>query len=168
VTTIELRRGTLAAWTAANPVLRPGELGLDTTSQVIRVGDGATAFLSLPGFAVDATPAWSAWTDIPGGQFTAPAQQSAPTAQFRIGPGGQIQLRGQIAFSGAYTAGNPMVTFPVGQRPPRVLTYSTRTTGTGAAGGTIGIDTAGNLSCSVVGLVAGSFVNLEGTTIYTT
>jgi hypothetical protein len=167
---VRLRRGTLAQWTAVNAVdiLAAGELGIDTTSQVVRIGDGVTAFLSLPGFAYDTTAAqWSAWADIAGGLFTAPAIQGTPTAQLRTGPGGQIQLRGQIAFNGAYTAGNPLITFPLGQRPPRVLTYSTRTTGTGAAGGTIGIDTAGNLSCSVAE-VAGGFVNLEGVTIFTT
>jgi len=172
---IEIRRDTLANWTARNPTPAAGELCLDTTSQVIRVGDGTTAFLALPGFALDPTPAWSAWTDIPGAWFTAPVQQGTPTAQYRTGPGGQVQLRGQVTFSGAYTAGNVMIQFPVGMRQPasRPLTYSTRTLGTGAAatvlqvGDGVILPNAGALSSPATVWVAGSLVQLEGVTIFT-
>ena len=44
---IQFRRGTTAEWTAANPVLAVGELGLDTTLGYFKVGDGATAWNSL-------------------------------------------------------------------------------------------------------------------------
>ncbi len=46
---IQLRRGTTAEWTAANPViLAAGEPGLDTTLGQIKIGDGTTAWASLP------------------------------------------------------------------------------------------------------------------------
>lgn len=42
------RRGTAAEWTAANPVLVSGELGFETDTVSWKVGDGATAWNSLP------------------------------------------------------------------------------------------------------------------------
>jgi hypothetical protein len=44
---VQLRRGTTVEWSAANPTLAAGELGLDTTLGRIKVGDGATAWDSL-------------------------------------------------------------------------------------------------------------------------
>jgi hypothetical protein len=43
-----VKRGTLAQWTAANPVLTNAEFGVVTDSAYIVVGDGVTAFLDLP------------------------------------------------------------------------------------------------------------------------
>ena len=45
---VQLRRGTLAQWTNANPVLLAGEAGYETDTGILRIGDGTTAFLSLP------------------------------------------------------------------------------------------------------------------------
>ncbi len=44
---IQFRRDTAAAWTAANPVLAAGELGLETDTTYYKIGDGATAWTSL-------------------------------------------------------------------------------------------------------------------------
>jgi hypothetical protein len=41
---IQLRRGTSAAWTAANPTLNSGELGLETDTSKVKVGDGTTTW----------------------------------------------------------------------------------------------------------------------------
>lgn len=53
MTTIKLRRGTEDQWTSANPVLAQGEPGFDTTSGVLKVGDGTTAWTDLPGYLGD-------------------------------------------------------------------------------------------------------------------
>ena len=45
--TIKLRRGTAAQWTATNPVLAEGEVGLETDTRKFKVGDGATSWNSL-------------------------------------------------------------------------------------------------------------------------
>lgn len=45
---IQMRRGTSALWTSANPVLSSGELGIDTSEGSFKVGDGTTAWNSLP------------------------------------------------------------------------------------------------------------------------
>ncbi len=45
---IQLRRGTAAQWTAANPILAAGEVGLETDTTLFKVGNGTTAWTSLP------------------------------------------------------------------------------------------------------------------------
>ena len=45
---IQLRRDTIANWTTANPILAEGEYGYETDTGYERIGDGSTAFLSLP------------------------------------------------------------------------------------------------------------------------
>lgn len=46
-TTIKLRRGTASQWTAANPVLSAGEMGIETDTNRSKYGDGTTAWSSL-------------------------------------------------------------------------------------------------------------------------
>lgn len=47
VAQILLRRGTAAAWTAADPILAVGERGLETDTQLTKLGDGVTSWNSL-------------------------------------------------------------------------------------------------------------------------
>lgn len=44
---IQLRRGTAAQWTSANPTLAEGEIGLETDTGQFKVGTGSTAWTSL-------------------------------------------------------------------------------------------------------------------------
>lgn len=44
----QFRRGTAAEWTAANPVLADGELGLERDTQFYKIGDGVTAWNARP------------------------------------------------------------------------------------------------------------------------
>ena len=44
---IQMRRGTAAQWTSGNPTLASGEMGVETDTGKIKVGDGATAWTSL-------------------------------------------------------------------------------------------------------------------------
>lgn len=46
-TKIQVRRGTAAAWTSANPTLSEGEIGLETDTGLEKRGDGATAWVTL-------------------------------------------------------------------------------------------------------------------------
>jgi hypothetical protein len=43
----QFRRGTAAQWTAANPVLASGEMGLETDTDQFKIGDGVLAWTSL-------------------------------------------------------------------------------------------------------------------------
>lgn len=45
---IQLRRDTAANWTAADPVLAQGELGIETDTRYAKLGDGITNWVSLP------------------------------------------------------------------------------------------------------------------------
>jgi hypothetical protein len=44
---IQIRRDTAANWTSANPTLAQGELGAETDTDKIKIGDGSTAWASL-------------------------------------------------------------------------------------------------------------------------
>jgi len=44
---IQMRRGTTAQWSTANPTLASGEVGVDTTLTKFKVGNGSTAWNSL-------------------------------------------------------------------------------------------------------------------------
>jgi hypothetical protein len=60
--TFRLRRDTAANWTAANPVLKLGEPGLETDTRKVKYGDGATAWNALAYSAAGAV----AWADVTG------------------------------------------------------------------------------------------------------
>lgn len=45
---MQVRRDTAANWASNNPTLLAGELGVDTTRHLTKVGDGSTAWNSLP------------------------------------------------------------------------------------------------------------------------
>ena len=44
---IQVRRGTATEWSTSNPVLAVGEPGFDTTNDILKIGDGSTAWNSL-------------------------------------------------------------------------------------------------------------------------
>lgn len=50
---IQIKRGTAAAWTSANPTLNAGEMGFESDTKKMKVGDGATAWTSLAYTATD-------------------------------------------------------------------------------------------------------------------
>ena len=47
VTQIQVRRGTAAQWTSANPTLASGEWGYETDTNKAKIGNGSTAWNSL-------------------------------------------------------------------------------------------------------------------------
>lgn len=52
-TNIQIRRGNSNDWTSANPTLAQGEPGFENDTKKMKLGDGSTAWNSLPYFAVD-------------------------------------------------------------------------------------------------------------------
>jgi hypothetical protein len=68
-TRMQQRRGTAADFAAQNPVLSAGELGFETDTKVIKVGDGVTAWNALT------TPYLTAG----GGTMTGPLSLVQPT-----------------------------------------------------------------------------------------
>jgi hypothetical protein len=45
---IQHRRGTTAEWVAADPILAPGEIGIDLTTAQAKVGNGNDSWTELP------------------------------------------------------------------------------------------------------------------------
>ena len=50
---IQVKRGTASSWTSANTVLAAGEIGFETDTKKMKVGDGSTAWNSLSYTATD-------------------------------------------------------------------------------------------------------------------
>ena len=44
---IQLRNDTAANWTSADPTLAAGEIGVETDTSLLKIGDGVTAWTSL-------------------------------------------------------------------------------------------------------------------------
>ena len=45
--TMQQKRGTASRWTSTNPILLAGELGVETDTNKMKVGDGTTAWTNL-------------------------------------------------------------------------------------------------------------------------
>ena len=87
---IQFRRDTAAAWTAANPTLAAGELGLETDTSFYKIGNGSTAWTSLAYGSIQGTLANDAVT-------TAKIADDAVTA---------AKLADTAVTAGSYTATN--------------------------------------------------------------
>jgi len=48
--TFKLRRGSASGWATANPILRAGEPGIETDTNKFKLGNGTSAWLTLPYF----------------------------------------------------------------------------------------------------------------------
>lgn len=48
---LQIRRDSAADWTSANPTLKEGELGWETDTGLLKIGDGSTAWTSLAYFS---------------------------------------------------------------------------------------------------------------------
>jgi len=67
---ILLRRGTAAEWTASNPILLEGEVGVETDTKKLKVGDGLTVWASLPYITLTPAAASSLYATIANPTFT--------------------------------------------------------------------------------------------------
>lgn len=73
ITQIQIRRGTAAQWTAANPTLASGEWGFETDTNKAKIGNGSTAWNSLSYIITGATGTVTsvvAGTGLSGGTIT--------------------------------------------------------------------------------------------------
>ena len=50
---LQLRRGTASQWTSSNPILAAGEMGVETDTRKVKIGDGTTSWTSLDYVAAD-------------------------------------------------------------------------------------------------------------------
>lgn len=56
-TTLQIRRDTAADWSSGNPTLASAEIGFETDTNLIKFGNGTTAWNSLPYFSAGSVPA---------------------------------------------------------------------------------------------------------------
>jgi hypothetical protein len=76
-TVIQVKRGTASAWTSANTVLTAGEIGFESDTKKMKVGDGTTAWTSLGYTATDGDiTAVVAGTGLSGGATSGSATLS--------------------------------------------------------------------------------------------
>jgi len=70
VTAIQIRRGTAAQWTSANPTLTAGEQGFETDTGKMKIGNGSTAWTSLAYLGAGTVTSITAGTGLSGGTIT--------------------------------------------------------------------------------------------------
>ena len=80
-TVIQVKRGTASSWTSANTVLAAGEIGFESDTKKMKVGDGSTAWTSLLYTSTDGDiTAVVAGTGLSGGSTSGSATLSIDTA----------------------------------------------------------------------------------------
>ena len=125
---IQFRRDTAAVWTAANPVLSVGEIGLETDTTKFKFGNGSTAWNSLDyAYAAGATgptgPIGATGSTGPTGATgeTGPTGVEGPT-----GATGPIGATGETGPTGATGVEGPTgATGPIGATGPTGPTGAT-------------------------------------------
>ena len=80
VTQIQIRRGTAAQWTSANPTLASGEFGYETDTGKFKIGDGSTAWNSLGYKAAGTVTSITAGTGLSGGTISTSGTIAIDTA----------------------------------------------------------------------------------------
>lgn len=143
MTSIRIRRGTTAQWTARNPVLQQGEPGLDTTLRTFKIGDGVTAWATLP-----AITGGSGTLSLPD-SIDPPATYRMPTTPGRTSSNASPVLNALYAI--------PLV---LGSAAARTLTELAVEVRVAAAAG-------GLLRASLLSSTTGRFPNLETNTFGT-
>lgn len=114
VTQIQVRRGTAAQWTSANPTLAAGEFGFETDTNKFKIGTGSTAWTGLAYAAGTGTvTSITAGTGLSGGTITST---------------GTIAIDSTVAtLTGSQTLTNKTLTAPVISNPLISLTYTAKT-----------------------------------------
>lgn len=86
----QFRRGTAAEWTSANPTLASGEMGIETDTNLFKLGNGSTSWTSL------------AYGGIQGVGYA----NVTSTSSLTIGTGNKTIITSRTALATAFTPGN--------------------------------------------------------------
>jgi hypothetical protein len=116
---IQLRNGTAAQWTAANPTLAAGEVGTETDTSKLKIGNGSTAWSSLPYASGTGTVSTVGWT---GGIVSIANPTTTPAFTIAGTSGGVPYFNSGTtwATSAALTVNSLMVGGGVGAAPATV------------------------------------------------
>ena len=115
VTQIQVRRGTAAQWTSANPTLAAGEWGYETDTNKVKIGNGSTAWNSLGYQGAGDIEGVTAGTGLSGGGTSGTVTVSIDTLV-------------TADLTTAQTLTNKTLTSPIVTTPTLTLSTSTSTT----------------------------------------
>lgn len=106
-TRMQQRRGTAAEWAAANPVLASGELGFETDTKIIKIGDGVSTWTQLNyGITNTVKPVSSNQIGLTVQGLNSQSadlqewQDSTATWRARVGSTGDIVTKGYVGAGG--------------------------------------------------------------------
>lgn len=102
MTRIRFRQGTAAEWTSANPILTTGEPGFETDTGKEKIGDGTTAWVTLP-YVTDTV---EAALDV----VTTALDTKADTSGLRVLEGSNAKQGVSTLVGGTVTVSNTSVT----------------------------------------------------------
>lgn len=158
---IQYRKDTAANWTSSNPTLLSGEMGYETDTNRIKVGDGTTAWTSLAYLAVGGSVGSGfqnmvVQTSGSAASWSLPTTLQSPSAKWKVtivgggAQGGGTNITAGQVGGGGGSGGLVVVylTFVAGQT---TMTYTVGTAGSGA--GTNATGTSGNNSSIVYNAV---------------
>lgn len=111
MTRIQLRRGSAATWTSANPTLEAGEVGVETDTGKAKIGTGSTAWTSLPYF--------STWATLTGRPAVVAAGATAAEARTAI----DAEYTANKAQANGYASLDSNGKVPGSQLPNSIMTY---------------------------------------------
>lgn len=131
---VQLRRDTAANWTSNNPTLAAGEQALETNTGLVKVGDGTTAFTSLP-YQLLNTYYLAASTGAIGSAIA----DYFPSAAVTLAAGGLYEVEYELYFTKT-TNGTVTFTLTSSQAPVNLNAYyiGTPAGGVGTQAGQIG------------------------------
>jgi hypothetical protein len=136
---IQIKRGTASAWTSANTVLAAGEVGFETDTKKMKVGDGSTAWTSLTYTVTDGDiSAVTAGTGLSGGGNSGAVTLAVDTDTVATLTGTQTltnktidaasnTLTGVTTLTGTQTLTNKTLTSPEINDPKLNLTLNAQT-----------------------------------------
>lgn len=128
---IQLRRGTAAEWTLANPVLAQGEIGFETDTLKVKLGNGTSNWVSLPYFTQGAA-GLSAYQIAVANGFVGTATEwlnSLKGATGATGPANTLSI-------GTVSSGSTPAVSVTGTAPNQTLNFVLPKGDTGATGPT--------------------------------
>lgn len=155
MTQIQIRRGNASAWTAANPILAVGELGMEIDTFKIKVGNGSSTWTALSYFPVH----YDAITGKPA-VIAAGADKAAARAEIDAA---SLDVNGRV---------------PVSQLPASLMQYigvynassntPTLADGTGDIGDVYRVTVAGdrNLGSGSISFSVGDYVIYNNSLVY--
>lgn len=93
---IQIRRGTAAQWTSANPTLASGELAHETDTGKLKVGDGSTAWTSLAYFTAGTSLGTMTGVDITAGNGLDITQSNTTSGNYTATVSADLKSNGGI------------------------------------------------------------------------